>query len=117
MEGFDCSGIVHEALQSVGLEKHGFDCTANDLYLTIKARAKFREKPVHGALVFWFKNGIANHVAMLVNEYQVCEAGGGDSETLTEEDAKKENAFIRLRAFDYRGDNYEILDPFEGWEE
>ena len=117
MEGFDCSGLIHETLQSVGLEKHGFDCTAHDLYLMIKADHKILDKPRFGALVFWFREGKAVHVAMLVNEFQICEAGGGDSNTLTEEDAKRRNACVRIRSLDYRGDNYKILDPFEGWEE
>ena len=54
---------------------------------------------------------------MLINEFQIIEAGGGGSETKTEEDAKKHNAYVRIRPLDYRGDNYKIIDPFEGWEE
>ena len=30
--GFDCSGLIHEALQAAGLENRGYDCTANELY-------------------------------------------------------------------------------------
>jgi len=117
MEGFDCSGLIHEVLQSVGLEKHGLDCTAHDLYLTIKSETRILDKPRFGALVFWFRDGKAIHVAMLVNEFQICEAGGGGADTLTEEDAKRRNAYVRIRPLDYRGENYKILDPFEGWEE
>ena len=117
MSGFDCSGLIHEVLQSVGYEAHGFDCNAHNLYLKLKVTHRTIEKPRFGALVFWFKNGEAKHVAMLINEFQICEAGGGGSETKTEEDAKKHNAYIRVRSLDYRGENYKIIDPFEGWEE
>ena len=116
--GIDCSGLIHETLQSVGLEENGFDCTAHDLYLKLKVTHRTIEKPRFGALVFWFKSsGRAGHVAMLINEWQVCEAAGGDEDTKTEDDARQENAYVRIRPLDYRGPNYKIIDPFEGWEE
>ena len=115
--GFDCSGLIIEVLQSVGLIGIKEDETAHSLYLRLKAQQRILDKPRFGALIFWFKDGKARHVAMLINEYQICEAGGGGPDTLTEEDAKRQNAYIRIRPLDYRGDNYKIIDPFEGWEE
>ena len=116
--GIDCSGLIHETLQAVGLEKAGFDCTANELYLKLKITHSVVNRPRFGALVFWFKpSGVASHVAMLVNEFQVCEAAGGDEDTKTEDDARQKNAYVRIRPLDYRGEHYKIIDPFEGWEE
>ena len=119
--GWDCSGLIHETLQSVGLEKSGYDCTANQLYLNFKNGRIVElteESPYirHGYLVFWFKNGKAYHVAMTINEFQICEAAGGDSDTITEEDAIRDNAYVRNRRLNYRGENYKIVDPFKGWE-
>jgi len=120
--GIDCSGLMHEALQSVGLEKNGYDCTANQLYLNFKNGRivkQTEEMPyvLHGCLVFWFTGGgRAYHVAMTINEFQVCEAAGGDSDTITEEDAIKANAYVRVRRLNNRGVNYKIVDPFKGWE-
>lgn len=115
--GIDCSGLVLEALQSVGLISSGEDYTAHSLYLKLKVTHKVTDRPVFGALAFWFRDGRAIHVAMLVNELQVCEAGGGDESVKTEDDARRRNAYVRIRPLDYRGPNYKIIDPFEGWEE
>ena len=116
LEGFDCSGFVHEILQAVGLEPHGFDSTANDLY----ERFKDYEVPCGsaGCLVFWFgpdKTGaiIANHVMLMIDDFLCIGAAGGGSKTLTREDAIKANAFIKVRPVGYRGQDYVIVDPFK----
>lgn len=116
--GFDCSGLIHETLQSVGLEKPGYDCTANQMYLNFKD-GKIIEEILYpfGYLVFWFKgSGKAYHVAMLINSLQICEAAGGGAETVTEEDAIRHNAYVRVRRLGYRGTNYKIIDPFKNWD-
>jgi len=119
--GFDCNGLIHETLQSVGLEKPGYDCTANQIYLNFKdgRKVELTEKhpyPPHGCLVFWFKgSGRAYHVAMTINDFQICEAAGGDSDTKTEEDAIRDNAYVRVRRLNSRGENYKIIDPFKNW--
>lgn len=119
--GMDCSGIVVETLQSVGLIKNNEDYSAHGLYLKFKAGRIVeltKERPYlpHGCLVFWFKNGKAYHVAMAINDFQICEAAGGGENTITEEDAKRDNAYVRIRRLNYRGTNYKIVDPFEGWD-
>jgi len=111
--GWDCSGLIHEILQSVGLEESGYDCTANQLYLNFK-NGRVVDTAYHGCLIFWFKgSGRAYHVAMMLNDTQICEAAGGGSDTKTEEDAIKHNAYVRVRDLNYRGENYKIVDPFK----
>lgn len=114
--GFDCSGIVHEFLQSEGLEEHGLDSTAHDLYIEhfVNKKSKRRENPIKGCLIFWLRDGKAYHVAIAINEDQVITASGGTSATKSIADAIRQNAFIKVRPLDYRGDFFvKICDPFD----
>lgn len=109
--GWDCNGLIHEVLQAVGLEPHGFDCTAHELYL--RHKDKKEDKPFPGRLIFWFKSGKAIHVEMCFDEYLAVGASGGGSKTNTREDAIKYNAFVKMRPWNYRGESYKIIDPFK----
>jgi len=110
IEGFDCSGMVIEVLQSVGILPHKFDDTAHGLYL------KFKDNLVtagyEGCLAFWFRNGKARHVMMVYDYGYVIGACGGGGDTRTTKDAIRDNAFVKLRPIGYNGDNYKICDPF-----
>ena len=55
---------------------------------------------------------------MTINDLQVCESAGGGFETKTEEDARRDNAYVRIRRIDYRGEgeNIKIVDPFRNWD-
>jgi len=115
--GFDCNGLVHEFLQSVGLEKDGYDCTAHQIYLNFKEGRDTKEVAYAGCLVFWFKpSGKVNHVAILINNSQIIEAAGGGSETRTVKDAVRHNAYVRIRRLNCRGTNFKIIDPFKNWD-
>lgn len=109
--GLDCSGLVHEYLQSVGLESHGRDSTAQDIYLALKEKKV--EKGYLGCLVFWFKDGRAIHVGIMLDEEHIIDASGGGSKTKTVEDAIRHNAFVKIRPLNYRGKGYKIIDPFK----
>jgi murein DD-endopeptidase len=109
IEGFDCSGLVVEFLQCVGLIAEKSDYTANDLYQMFSA-SKIRE-PRKGALVFYGYR-TASHVGICINQRYMIEAGGGDSNTETREDAIKQNAFVRIRPIFRRPNTLGILDPF-----
>lgn len=100
--GFDCSGFVIEVLKSVGLLPEGFDGTAQTLHdmfypLTF---------PEIGCLAFR-KNasGKIVHVGIVLDPigivldpiWLVIHASGGGSNTLTLDDAIKQNAFIKVR--------------------
>jgi len=108
--GFDCSGLILEVLQSVGVLPHGIDMTAHSLYLRFK---KNPAKPGPGHLVFWFRDGRAIHVEMMVNDMFTIGASGGGHKVKSIKDAIKYNAFVKMRPLEYRGANYKIVDPFK----
>jgi len=65
-----------------------------------------------GSLCFYGKSVNAiTHIAMMINEYQVIEAGGGDSTTVTLEEAKKRGACVRVKAFGHRKDLVATILP------
>jgi len=110
--GFDCSGLIIEVLQAVGLIQHRLDLTADALYRRYK---KHKRTPGYkGCLVFWFDNfqERAIHVEMMTDNYHTIGASGGGSRTKTIADAIRDNAFVKMRPLGYRGLNYKICDPF-----
>ena len=110
IEGFDCSGFIQEVLSSIGFDPPG-DQTAALLYHNFLARSEPSKKGP-GALVFYGPSiDKISHISMMVNEFQVIEAGGGGSRTLTREDAAAHSAVIRIRHFDARKDIVAVLMP------
>lgn len=109
--GWDCSGLIIEILQAVGILSHNFDDTANGLYLKYKPQKIETGKA--GALVFWFKEGRAIHVEMMIGENHTVGASGGGRKVDSLQAAIKYNAFVKMRPLDYRGPHYKICDPFK----
>ena len=94
--GWDCSGLVIELLQSVGLLPHNFDTTALGLYKYFIG--KFTNIPSAGCLAFWGKSvDKIIHTELCFNHYLTIGASGGGSKTLTKEDAIKHNAYVKMR--------------------
>jgi len=95
--GFDCSGVIVEALKTVGRLKNYEDLTADGLWH--RFRALHKEKQARrGALVFWFdKSGRAAHVGVCRTSWHYIAAEGGGEHVKTMEDAIKFNAFIKMR--------------------
>ncbi|OGD20342.1 MAG: hypothetical protein A2Y70_02060 [Candidatus Aminicenantes bacterium RBG_13_64_14] len=111
--GFDCSGLIVEVLQGVGLLLHGTDMTANGFYLRYSAHVV--TKGYAGCLVFWFNpDNLATHVEMMIDDFHTIGASGGGSATTSSEAAAQANAYIKMRPLGYRGQNYKICDPFLG---
>jgi cell wall-associated NlpC family hydrolase len=107
-DGIDCSGLVQELLMSVGMDPAG-DQTAQVLYDYFKA-SPIERGP--GALVFYGKGpDSVSHVAMMIDEVRIIEAGGGGSQTLSRADAERDNAFVRVRPYNRRKDLVGIHMP------
>ena len=110
MAGFDCSGFVQELLASVGLDPVG-DQTAQSLHEYFAGRTNDRTVQA-GTLLFFGKDlKSISHVAMAIDDFRMIEAGGGGSKTVTEADAEKQNAYIRVRAISNRKDLVAALRP------
>lgn len=110
--GFDCSGMVLEAMKSVGKIGADVDTTADGLWQ--KYSPMYRTfKPTAGCLAFWFTNGKATHVAVCISDFFCITADGGGSKTLTVADAQQQNAFIKIRPIHHRKTSPMYLDIFK----
>jgi len=95
--GFDCSGLVVEALKSIGWLNHGQDFTADGLWHHYRGLYRSDEAR-RGALVFWFdKSGRATHIGVCSTRWHYIAAEGGGRNVNTISDAIKANAFIKTR--------------------
>jgi len=111
--GFDCSGLIVEVLQAVGVIPHNSDFSAATLYDKFEDKAVIRGYA--GCLVFWYSSNIhekITHVEMMIDDFFTVGASGGGSKTLTLADAIRQNAYVKMRPMGYRGDRYLICDPF-----
>lgn len=111
LTGFDCSGYVQWVLRSCGMDPPGRQ-NAQMLYDFFEPNSE-KNSFTLGALVFYGKSVRAiDHIAILVDQYRVIEAGGGDSTTKTVNDALlRSDACVRERLIDYRSDRVAILKP------
>jgi cell wall-associated NlpC family hydrolase len=94
--GFDCSGFIVEILKSVGLIGRDSDYSAQSLWNQFKSKQV--PTPKAGTLVFFGKSkDEITHIEMCIGKGLSIGASGGDSSTLTVEDAIIKNAFIKIR--------------------
>lgn len=122
--GFDCSGYAIEILKSVGKLLRKGDWTAEGLYKIFEQKAT--DKPYSGCLVFWgycvsnMDPGILvnnqkyhiTHVEFCISDTLSIGASGGGSRTLTESDAIRDNAYIKVRPIVRDGLVVFYVDPF-----
>lgn len=113
MRGFDCSGLIIEILQSVGVIGRKVDLSAQGLWLAFKDKCKV-EHPDAGCLVFWTNRYGSKviHVEMCINRELSIGSSGGGSKTLTLKDAIEQNAYIKIRPFRSRQHIKGFIDPF-----
>ena len=112
-DGFDCSGYVIEALQSVGRFPEGMDTTAHGLF----RRYPSTQFPRTGCLVFYGSAAHITHVAWCLDKNLAIGANGGGSFVRSHADAMTHNAFIKIRPIYYRADVVGFADPFSDPEE
>lgn len=108
--GLDCSGLVCEALCATGVLPHGTVLNAQALFNRFEHQGAndFRI----GALVFYGSSVLRiTHVGILLDSRLMIEAGGGNEETDTLQEAIERNAFVRMRPYRYRSDFLEIRRP------
>ena len=108
----DCSGFVQELLQILGIDPAG-DQNAQALHdYFMNGGTISQSADIIGSLCF-YGNDLHHitHVAMVIAEDRIIEAGGGDSKTLSLAMAVSQNAFVRVRHFRRRKDLLRILIP------
>ena len=113
--GFDCSGLVVECLKTVGLLKESEDYTADGLW---ELYSNYQVKnPFEGCLLFHINGqGVVTHVVICLDEYFQIGAGGGSHLTRTIKDARRQNAFIRIRPIEVCRGKTVIIDPFKKYD-
>jgi cell wall-associated NlpC family hydrolase len=109
--GFDCSGLVVEALKSVGLLGEDDDLTADGLVrLFSEGRV---DLPGPGCLLFELADdGRASHVVICLDRYFQIGASGGGRETSDAACAARDNAFVKIRPLRLHTGRYLLIDPF-----
>ncbi len=112
MSGYDCSGLAQEFLKAFGSHpEYKIDHTAQMLHnhFSKDGRENFFDV---GALAFYGPSKTAiNHVAILINDNFIVEAGGGGSRTNSVQDAMAQDAFVRIRPLRFRKDLVSVWMP------
>lgn len=113
MAGFDCSGLMVEVLQTVGLMGRGSDDTADGLSRMFNETEVFQP----GVMVFWDwnKDGRIDHVEMIAHvdddgEIYTVGASGGDNSTSSVQAAIMADAYVKMRPL--VGGHVFANDPF-----
>lgn len=110
-DGLDCGGYVQIILLAGGADPSG-DQSAQALYDHFKYHGRILTRAEPGALVF-FGTGVQNitHVAWCWDEFKICEAGGGDSTTVTRAEAIRRVAMVRMTRYGRRADQRAVIMP------
>lgn len=107
--GFDCSGLVVECLQAVGVLANGSDFTAKTLYKHLLAHGWVkvpRGFETASDLCFWGKSATAiTHVSIAIGPWQHIEAGGGSGSKT----AATSTGMVRVRPLSSRADLFATL--------
>ena len=99
--GFDCSGLVLECLRSVGLWGSS-DTSAQGIFTSFAAKGSIKETAQKGDFLFFGESRMKiTHVAFALNDWQMIEAGGGDSTI--------KRGMVRIRPIEWRKDCVAIL--------
>lgn len=100
---YDCSGLISEILRAGGIVANNYRNSSQGMYFDFKDVWEELDTPLPGAVIFYANEaGVINHVAFAVSELSIVEAAGGGSKTLTDADAIRDQAFVRLRPYYYR---------------
>ena len=111
--GLDCSGLVILLLQAAGVFPYHQDASAADLAKTYGAVPFAKDGVKFGTLLFY--GDPIFHVTFALNEYQMVSASGGDHETVSVEDARLKNAFVKVLALSAHGAPRLMATPKYPW--
>lgn len=115
--GMDCSGLVCELLQSLGVLKGNEEYNAQSLYAFLVKNSKEVKVLEFGSLIFFGSDFQSiSHVGFALNNYQMLEAGGGTSAVVNMDIAEKANAYVKIRPYLHRADLLSVLNPNYNWE-
>lgn len=101
LTGLDCSGLVLELLKGLGIALP--DMAASDIHKWCLTQ-KFKNEQFLGSLLFFGKNGNISHVAMALSHDIMIEAGGGGPTVTSQDEAVRQNAYVRIRPISSRRD-------------
>ena len=107
--GFDCSGLVQEILRSVNMDPPG-DQTAHKLYEHFRTYGTGCSA-TPGALAFFGTPSKIKHVGFCIDHVRMVDAAGGNSKTITLDDAIGQNAFVKMSWIERRHDLVACLFP------
>lgn len=104
--GFNCKGLINELLRGVGLMGHSENPAVRTIYAKFQDKA-VKGEPRRGDLLFYGKiepgkEPDITHVAIMIDDLHMMEAGGGRRGVDTDFEAAKENAFVRMRPVEFR---------------
>ena len=100
ISGTDCSGFVSEILRSVGAIGPKARETTHSLWQNFQDRVVNHSHIEPGDILLFSSNdGVSgiNHTGIAIGNGAMIEAGGGDSSTTSDDQASKQNAFVRVR--------------------
>jgi len=110
LEGYDCSGFIQELMRSVGLDPPN-DQTAKALFDHFSENGEWNRLGMGSLLFFGRGPKYISHIAMALDTYRMIEAAGGNSTTLTKQDAIDREAMVRIRLIKSRKDLQAIIRP------
>lgn len=109
-DGLDCSGFSQIIRAAFGVDIKG-DQNAQNFY-DLDVATGLVIPPRIGAFCYY---GMSNkqiiHIAPMINSYLIVEAGGGGSKTTDSAAAIRDEAFIRIRPYNYRKDLISVMMP------
>lgn len=110
LEGLDCSGFVLYALRFTDLVVTG-DFTAQSLYDHLRPISELGATG-QGCIAFYGQSlNSITHVAMMIDDYRIIHAGGGDSRVKTKEEAALRGALVKGDRVNYRRDLLTTVRP------
>lgn len=110
-QNYDCSGFLLSCLKNVGYIDPCVDINAQDIFRYLQSQ-DWIEKRCRGAVCFFGRNTKKiTHIGIIVDDKNFLGANGGNSTTISDEIALRQNAKVDIRPI--RRDIVSFLYPRE----